>query len=326
MTSSAVPSEPPVDRPLQGPHDPEVRAVLHATRDAGIPPVHRMGVADAREFARRGATSHAPGPEQHAVTDEVVQTADASVPVRRYRPSGRTPAPGRIVYVHGGGWVLGGLNESDHLCRHLAHLSGLEVVSVDYRLAPEHPFPAALDDVDSVLAHESADAPPGGIVLVGDSAGGNLVAAVARRARDRGASGVRLQVLVYPAVDPTMATPSYRRHGDDSYLVSALDMRWFWEQYVPDPALRRSPDAGPIQAESLRDLPPALVLVAEYDVLRDEALAYADRLADDGVDVTVDHYDTMIHGFFPMVDRLAAARRAVESVALAAATACGTES
>lgn len=299
--------------------------MLDAVRAAGIPPVHRMGVAGAREQARRGAAANGPGPELPAVTDETIRNGGAVVPIRRYQPCGTEPAAGRIIYVHGGGWVLGGIGESDHLCRHLAHLSGLEVVSVGYRLAPEHPFPAALDDVDRVLAHEADDAPAGGLVLVGDSAGGNIVAAVARRARDRGAPEIRLQVLVYPAVDPTMASPSYERHGDDSYLVSARDMRWFWEQYVPDPTLRRSPDVGPLHAESLRDLPPALVLVAEYDVLRDEALAYADRLADDGVDVTVDHYDTMIHGFFPMVGRLAAASRAVESVALAAATACGAD-
>lgn len=317
MPPFASSADPPSPGPHGTPPDDDVRELLAAATSAGLTPLHRLGVAEARERTRAAAAAAGRGPRVAAVTDGAVDGPDGPVPIRRYRPTAAAP-PGTVVYAHGGGWVLGGLEQSDALCRHLAVQSGHEVVSVDYRLAPEHPFPAALTDVDAVIAHESAHA---AVALVGDSAGGNLVAAATLRARERAPGTVRLQVLVYPVVDPSMTTASYREHGREGLLVSAADMRWFWDQYLPDADARRDPEAAPSLARSLRDLPQTLVIVADHDVLRDESLAYADRLADAGVDVTVDRYDTMIHGFFPLVGRLPASRRAVESVAQAVAQA-----
>jgi acetyl esterase len=213
--------------------------------------------------------------------------------------------------------VLGGIEESDQFCRTLAAATEREVLSVGYRLAPEQPFPAAVDDADAVTTWLADDGGPGTpLVLVGDSAGGNLATVVARRFRDRGRREVVLQVLAYPVTDHRMLTPSYEEHGAQ-LLISRDDMRWFWDQYVPDVARRSSPDASPLLADDLAGLPPALLLVAELDPLRDEVIAYARRLVREGVEVTVDRYDTMAHGFFPLVGALEMSRAAVRSVAVA---------
>lgn len=295
------------------PPDPEVQALLAEARAAGAPPLHVQGVDAARAQVRETREKLGPGPEVASVTDLEIPRPGGVIPARRYRPV-PSPAPGLVVYFHGGGWIVGGLEESDALCRFLALRSGCDVVSVDYRLAPEHRFPAAVEDADHAVRW-LADAMPRGekLVVVGDSAGGTLAAVVARRARDRGGPPIALQVLVYPVTDHRMETASYGKHGD-AYLVTADDLKWFWETYAPDPADRASPDASPLLAADLANLPPALILVAEYDVLRDECLAYADSLDDAGVEVIVERYEGMIHGFFPLIGLLSAAREAVDFV------------
>ncbi|CAN5326869.1 alpha/beta hydrolase [soil metagenome] len=300
------------------PPDPAVQALLTQAVTGGAPPLHRAGVLAARERVASMRAVLPPPPAVAATWDESVGD-EPTVPVRIYR-TGDRPSVGSVVYLHGGGWTIGGIDESDGLCRHLAHACGVDVVNVGYRLAPEHPFPAAIDDVSTVLAWLESSRPGEPIAVVGDSAGGNLAAVVCRRLRDRGNSPVVLQVLVYPVTDSRMTTPSFATFGGEEFLLSAADMRWFWDNYA-DPTQRLDPDASPILADDLTGLPPALVLVAEYDALCDESIAYARRLATAGVEVTVDRYENMIHGFFALVGLLDQAKIAVESVGSACSSA-----
>jgi acetyl esterase len=204
--------------------------------------------------------------------------------------------------------VLGSIVSSHATTSTLAHRSGCTVVSVDYRLAPEHPFPAAVDDAWAamkwVVEHGDEIGAPGPLAVGGDSAGGNLAAVLARRARDEGIP-VALQLLVYPVTDAAMDTASYQENATGYWLTRA-GMEWFWGQYAPDGDDRFHPDASPLRAGDLRGVAPALVITAEYDPLRDEGEAYAARLSEAGVPVTMRRYDGMVHGFFrlpAMIDR-----------------------
>jgi acetyl esterase len=236
-----------------------------------------------------------------------------------YRPEGALA--GTVLYLHPGGWVSGALDDFDVPCRLLAVESRRSVLSVDYRLAPAHPFPAAADDAFAALRRAAADGP---VALVGDSAGGNLAAVCALRARDAGGPEIALQVLVYPILDHDFETASYREHAN-TYLLGADSMVSFWDRYVPDRGERDRPDASPLRAPDLGGLPPTLVVVAEHDVLRDEGRRYAARLDAAGVAVTVSYYADMPHGFFTMVNALDRANEAVAEVgqAIQAALAVG---
>jgi acetyl esterase len=241
------------------------------------------------------------------------------VPVRVYRP-GDAPAP-ILVYFHGGGWVYGGLTTHHGVCATLARMSGCVVCSVDYRLAPEHRFPAAVDDAWTAatwIAEHAAElgGRAGELAFGGDSAGGNLTAICARRARDAGLP-VALQLLVYPVCDADLDTSSYREFAD-GYLLTAASMRWFWDHYLPEDAGDRfDPDASPLRADDVSETAPALVILAECDVLLDEGEAYARRLAEGGVPVTVTRYDGMVHGFFRMPGVIDRANDALAEAALA---------
>jgi acetyl esterase len=194
----------------------------------------------------------------------------------------------------------------------LAVESGLDLLSVDYRLAPEHRFPAALDDAFTALrwaANELAGDRP--LIVGGDSAGANLATVCALRAREAGGPRVEYQLLVYPITDHIFDTSSYVEHGDSGYLLGRQDMIWFWDHYMPDLTQRDHPYASPLRAPDLSGLPPALVVVAEYDPLRDEVLAYAERLSDGGVEVEVRRYDDVVHGFFTLVNYLERGDQAV---------------
>jgi acetyl esterase len=262
-----------------------------------------------------------PGPKVADVEDLTVPASDgsdsASVPVRVYRPSDHAPLP-VVVYFHGGGWVIGDVATHDAFARTMAVMSGCMIVSVDYRLAPEHKYPAALDDCRVVtqwaLRHaDQIGGNPARVALLGDSAGGNLAAAVCLAARDRGQPLPRFQALVYPVTDYRFDTPSYRENAD-GYLLSRDAMRWFWDQYLPDPAQGAEPYASPLRAENLSGLPPALVITAGYDPLRDEGEAYARRLAEAGVPVELARYPGMIHAFIRMdalIDEAARAQRQI---------------
>jgi acetyl esterase len=236
----------------------------------------------------------------------------AEIAARRYQPPG---AQGTIVWLHGGGWVLDGLASSDAMCRILAERAGATVVSVDYRVAPEHPFPVPLDDCFEALTWVAEHEAPSPLIVGGDSAGGNMAAVCALRARDRGGPALAAQVLVYPATDTDMTTASYVEHGSNQLLMlGTKEMAWFFDHYLPDAAERSNPEVSPLRAQDLSGLPPAIVVVAEYDPLRDDGLRYAERLAAAGIEVTLLHYDDMPHVFFSFVNLFETGNKAVATV------------
>lgn len=258
------------------------------------------------------------------VTERTVPGGDGERPARVYRAAALDgPAP-VIVYLHGGGFVVGSLDSHDATCRHLAERTGAVVVAVDYRLAPEHPFPAGPDDC--LAATRWATTPEaaaalggdGRVVVAGDSAGANLAAVTALRARDDGwADTLALQVLVYPCFDPGCASTSHERNGD-GYLLTTATMRWFWQHYLTDPAAQAAdPYVDPRRAPSLAGLPPALVVTAEYDPLADEGDDYAARLAAAGVPVEHVRAAGMVHGFASMFSLTPQATATLDRIAAA---------
>lgn len=254
-----------------------------------------------------------------SINDRTIRGRLGDIPLRIY-----TPAPGAVndgpkaIYVnyHGGGWVIGDLDTSDAACRDIANALGCIVVSVDYRLAPEHRFPAAVDDSYDALcwvAVNSASLGGNGKILVGgESAGGNLAAVMCLKARDEGGPAIAAQVLLYPVTDADMTRDSYRRNGE-GYLLSTDTMRWFWDTYCP-PDQRTHPYASPLRAINLRDLPPAIIATAEFDPLCDEGAAYAGALAAAGVNVSYTRYPGMIHDFFATAGMFASSRAAANDV------------
>ncbi|MFG1608795.1 alpha/beta hydrolase [Actinoplanes sp. NPDC049265] len=245
----------------------------------------------------------------------VVADFEASgVPCRLYATGAGLPV---VVYVHGGGWAYGSIETFDRFCRRIAHRSGCAVVSVGYRLTPEHPFPAAHSDVEAVLAYlrkEGADLglDPSRIAIAGDSAGGQIATVVARRQRDA-ATPLDHQVLIYPALDPLCASESYAELGE--YGLDKASMQLAWSAYVPDPALRFTPDVAPLATPDLSGMPPTLIITAEYDVLRDEGADYADALVTAGVPVVHTCYAQMNHGFARKLAVIDAARAAADQIA-----------
>ena len=285
------------------PLDPQAKAVLDQFASMGGPQLHEMSVAQARELIL-GMVALAGEPESIArIENRTVPGPAGQIPVRIYTPVGTAPFP-VLVYFHGGGWVIGNLDTHDGICRSLANRVGCLVVSVDYRLAPEHRFPAAPEDCYAAtrwLAEHagSLGGDKGRIAVGGDSAGGNLAAVVALMARDRGGPKLAFQLLVYPATDTDFETRSYRENSE-GYFLTRADMVWFWNHYAPRDEDRRNPYAAPLRAASLRGLPPALVISAEFDPLCDDGNAYAARLREDGVPVRLSQQDGLIHGFFQM--------------------------
>jgi acetyl esterase len=284
--------------------DPQARIYLDKLESLKLPGFHTMPPEESRRFFRamRGLTGK-PDPVD-AVEDRI--TAN-SIPLRAYRPIGAREGPlPCLIYYHGGGWVLGDIETVDNLCRRIANASGCVVVSVGYRHAPETKFPGPLDDCFEAVAFVVREADSLGvdgsrIAVGGDSAGGNLAAAVAIKARDVGAPEIRFQLLAYPITDFQFDTPSYHENAE-GYGLSREMMIWYWDQYLARPEDGKSPLASPLKAENLVGLPPALIITAGFDVLRDEGLAYADRLKAAGVPATVQHYPGMIHGFLQMAD------------------------
>jgi acetyl esterase/lipase len=288
---------------------PDAQRFLGVIADVGAPPLASVTPDEARQAAPFFVDLIGPGPEVAAVRDIEIPGPAGPIHARVYEP---VPDPvGTVVYYHGGGWVLGSLDEFDAVCQALAVASGARVVSVDYRLAPEHRFPAATDDAFAALAwsaEQHADEP---IVVAGDSAGGNLAAVSALRAREAGGPKIALQLLVYPVVDCDLTRPSYVECSADEFFLNRSEMAWFWDHYAPDAAEREHPYASPIRAPDLVGLPPAYVVIAEHDPLRDEGLAYAAALESAGVPVTVARHDDQIHAFFWLVNVMESADRAV---------------
>ena len=292
--------------------NPQAKAFLAGVEASGAPPLYELTPEEARDATGMITELIGAGPEVARDEDFRCDTTSGTIGARRYEPEHATAT---IVWIHGGGWVICDLDTHDAVCRLLAVTSGCRVVAVNYRLAPEHPFPAPLEDCWDALqavAAESTDEP---LIVAGDSAGGNMAAACALRARDRGGPELALQVLVCPVIDHEMTTPSYRERGSGPDLfITAKDMEWFWDCYIPDPAARSVPDASPLRAESVANLPPAIVITAEYDPLRDEGIAYAERLQAAGVQVTHRHHEDMFHDFFSFVNLIDAGNEAVERV------------
>ncbi|MBV8730759.1 MAG: alpha/beta hydrolase, partial [Acidobacteriia bacterium] len=260
------------------------------------------------------AAMAAPFQEVARVEDRTVPGPGGPIPVRIYWPElhGGLPA---LVYFHGGGWVLGNIESVDRTCRALARSSGSVVVNVEYRLAPEHQFPAAAEDAyavtDYVASHPEAfgcDAQR--IAVGGDSAGGNLAAVVCLMARDRGGPPIAFQLLVYPLTDYDDARPSSHEYAEGYFLTQAA-VRYFWDQYVASPEEGRQPYASPLNAASFAGLPPAMIITAECDPLRDQGEVYARRLAEAGVPVELRRYDGAIHVFFQMSGALDTGKRAL---------------
>jgi acetyl esterase/lipase len=280
---------------------PEIRALLDQLDAAGRPPLHHQSVDQARAFHIQDAPAlNGPAAPVASVEYRVVPGPAGDLPVRVYTPEGSRPFP-IVVFFHGGGWVVGTLDTYDPLCRALAAAVPAVVVSVDYRLAPEHRWPAAVEDAYAATLWASRNAAELGgaqhrLAVAGDSAGGNLAAVVALGARDRGGPQVAFQLLVYPVLDAAADTASYREHAEGFYLTAA-GMRWYWDHYL-GPADGAAPDASPLRAAFLGGLPPALVIGAEHDILRDEGEAYAARLRDAGVAAAASRYPGVVHGFF----------------------------
>ena len=285
------------------PLDTSTAAFLSQMAQAGFKPIHESSPQEVRALGPALVEMYGVGPEMARVENYTVTTADGAFGVRLLVPKESPRAI--IVYYHGGGWVIGAIEEFDALGRRLAERTGCAVVLVDYRLAPEYRYPTAADDAYAALEWVAAHAEEIAgarvpLIVAGDSAGGNLSAVTALRARDRHGPEIALQVLVYPVTDCDVNTPSYT-DPENQLMLNRDGMIWFWDHYAPDPATRIQPDASPLRAESLAGLPPAVVLTAEYDPLRDEGEAYAARLKEAGVPVQLTRHAGQMHGFFTLL-------------------------
>ena len=303
--------------------EPQAKAVIDLVIKSGRPAYHTLSPKEARQLFRETRPASTPTPPEIGVVKNLSANGPGGpIPLRVYRPAGvpdDVRLPG-LVYFHGGGWVIGDLDTHDVQCRQLTAEAGITVVSVDYRLAPEHKFPAAVDDAlvaTRYVARHGAELgiDIGHLAVGGDSAGGNLAAVVALLARDSTEGpAIAFQVLVYPVTDLGAESQSYRDFGD-GHLLTRDSMRWFANHYLRSPADAEGWRASPLRAQSLAGLPPALVITAGFDPLRDEGAAYAARLTEAGVRVDYICYGGMIHGFMPMGRLIDTGNRAISHVA-----------
>ncbi len=299
------------------PVDPAIQQVLDGVAAMPSPTaLEEMSPSEARSLMDEMAAIFA-GPEVDT-EDRTIPGPGGDIPVRIYRPEGDGPFP-VVVFFHGGGFVIGSIASHDATCRSLCQKSGAVFVSVEYRLAPEQPFPAAPEDCYAatrwVSEHDAElGVNPSRLAVVGDSAGGNLAAVVCLMAKERGGPPIAFQALVYPVTDH-VETAS-RSENAKGYLLTTAAMDWFIDHYADDEA-RKSPWCAPLRAVDLGELPPALVVTAEYDPLRDEGEAYGRRLQEAGVPVTISRYDGMVHGFFSMTALVPRAVDAEDKVAQA---------
>jgi acetyl esterase len=302
------------------PLDPQVRAFLAELASRGAPPTHTLTPQQARAATIVDPAIYGDPEPVASIQQRHFPVADGHLPARVYRPRAETPLP-VFVYFHGGGWVLGDIADYDAICTAIANAGACVVVSIGYRLAPEHKYPVAAEDAFAATQWATAYADalggdPRRVAVGGDSAGGNLATVACLMARDRAAPLPIRQVLIYPITNFSFDTASYRENGA-GYMLTREDMKWFWRYYLADEQEGRQSYASPLRAEDLSDLPPALVLTAEYDPLRDEGEAYAARLREAGVPVTLRRYAGMIHGFFRRLCQFDQSRVAVAEVARA---------
>jgi acetyl esterase len=299
---------------------PQVLALLAEMEKQELPPPETMTVEQNREMILEFRELAGPPEEVAEVVDLTAPGPEGPIPVRLYVPEGERPLP-VLVYFHGGGWVIGNIESHDGACRALANRSGCLVASVDYRLAPEHRFPAAVDDAyaATVWAAEKIGDFGGDaarLAVGGDSAGGNLAAVVSQLAAARGGPSIAFQLLVYPSVDRHDDSPSMTENAEGPLLTVAW-MEWFWGHYLTGPDDALDPRVSPGLTADLSGLPPALVVTAEYDPLRDQGARYAQQLRDAGVDAEHRNYDGMIHGFIQMAGILDGARAMLDDAAAA---------
>lgn len=299
------------------PLDPEAKVMLDAMSAAPTVDIFSLPHTIVRQqFGAMPGGPAAPEIEMARVESRDIDGPQSKIPVRIYTPKGGAARKPGIVFFHGGGFVLCSLDTHDSTCRELARGTDAIVISVDYRLAPEAKFPAAPEDCYAAtqwaaLQAKSLGIDPSRIAVAGDSAGGNLAAVVSLMCRDRGGHLPLHQLLVYPVTDFDFETESYRTNGE-GYFLSRDMMRWFWHHYLETDADGESPLASPLRARDLTGLPAATVITAEYDPLRDEGRAYAERLAAAGVPTRYTNYDGVFHGFFGMTAQLPRARQAVD--------------
>ena len=266
-------------------------------------PLHECSPDEARALLSKLAELAGPAPEMWRVEERNIQEPDGQARLRILVPF-ENPI-GVLVYYHGGGWVLGSIDEYDTVARKIAERTSCAVVLVEYRLAPEHRYPTAVDDsyaalewVGQHIMDIAGRKVP--LIVAGDSAGGNLAAVMAIRARDRNGPSIALQALIYPVTDADFNRPSYT-DPENQLLLTRDGMIWFWDHYLPDPSLRTQPDASPLHTENLSGLPPAVIITAEHDVLRDEGEAYSSRLQEANVPVDIQRIAGQMHGFFTLL-------------------------
>lgn len=288
------------------PLNPQVEALLQMMAQMPALDFATASPADIRAVFDNPIPLIAP-PQVARVENLEIELEGRNLDARLYIPEGADERPALTVYYHGGGWVIGTLDTHDGTCRALAQKSGNAVLSVAYRLAPEHRYPTAAEDCYDALVWAAANAERLGVdgsrlAVAGDSAGGNLAAAVAIMARDRAGPALRHQLLIYPVTDNDFSLPSYAENGGGEYYLSTDGMRWFWGHYLGDTPAKNAPLAAVMNVENLSGLAPATVIAAEYDPLRDEGMAYAERLASAGVAVDAAIAPGMVHGFFSMFE------------------------
>jgi acetyl esterase len=301
------------------PLDPQLQAMRDQREREKVAPLYTMSLAEARaaDLASIQAAGGSPEPV-HEVVDHWIPGPGGDLLVRVYRPASAGPLP-VLMYFFGGGWVLGTVDTADGIARSLANAGGCIVAVTGYRLAPEHPFPAAIEDCWAATRWVTANAAslgadPSRIAVGGDSAGGNLAAALTLMAQEAGDLELTGQLLVYPNTDQ-LADDESLRDNADPWLFNHHSVKWYREHYLIDPDDATNPLASPLHAKTLRGLPPALIITAEYDPLRDQGERYARRLAEDGVPVAVTRYEGMVHGFFAMAGTVDASRIALAQAA-----------
>ena len=296
----------------------ETMAILKARAEAGAPEFHELTPQQAREtFAQMRALLSGEPEAVARVEDRRIPGPVGDIPIRVYQPAGAGPFP-VLVYLHGGGWVIGDIETHDGPCRSLTNLSGCCVVSVDYRLAPDARYPAAADDCYAATVWVADNAgelrvDASRVAVGGVSAGGNLAAVVSLMARDKGRPEIRSQVLMNPVTDFSFETASYKEHGEGLDLSEA-SMRWFWDCYLESPDHGSQPYASPLRADDLQGLPRALVITSEYDPLRDEGEAYGEGLRAAGVPTTITRYEGVLHGFVGQAPDVPEGRQALEQI------------
>jgi acetyl esterase len=310
------------------PVDPQAQVFLDMLKAMNVPDVSTQTVEEARAVMEASRQLDTTPPEAiFKVENRTIPGPAGEIPVRIYTPEGNGPLP-VLVYFHGGGWVICSLDTHDGICRALANQAQCVVVSVDYRMAPEHKFPAAVDDCYAatkwvVENAASINGKADRVAVGGDSAGGNLAAVVSLMAKENGGPHIVFQLLIYPATDYYIPGTDSIRENAEGYYLTRSAMVWFWNHYANSEEDANNPHMAPLRAKDLSNLPPALVLTAEYDPLRDEGEMYATRLQEAGVSVTATRYNGMVHGFFSLSNMMDQAKVAVAEAAAALRVAFG---